>query len=235
MSGKFYGLGVGPGDPELLTLKAVRILNAVDVIIAPETVKDNGSVAYDIVKGHIREEKKVLFQVFPMTYDSRELDESWNRNMKEILEILQAGKDAAFITLGDPMVYSTYVYVMRLLKDHGIAVETVPGITSFCAAASRLGVPLAEGNETIAVIPAAYQCDHLDEILTLADNVVLMKPSKGFQKTIEKLEDNGFLENTVWIAKCGHKDERISYDVKELAGEKIDYLSMLIAKKRRLK
>jgi precorrin-2/cobalt-factor-2 C20-methyltransferase len=235
MNGKFYGLGVGPGDPELITLKAVHILNAADIIIAPETVKGKGSVAYDIIKGHVQDQSKVVFQVFPMTYDSKELDDSWNRNMEEILTFLNNGKNVAFITLGDPMVYSTYVYVMRPIRDKGISVETVPGITSFCAAASRLGIPLSEGNETIAIIPAAYQCEQIDDILQLADNVILMKPSRGFDNTVKKLEEHELLENTVLITKCGHEDEKISYEVKSLVGEKIDYLSMLIAKKGRQK
>ncbi|MBB6214597.1 precorrin-2/cobalt-factor-2 C20-methyltransferase [Anaerosolibacter carboniphilus] len=235
MNGRFYGLGVGPGDPELVTLKAIHILNQVDIIIAPETIKDKGSVAYDIIKGHVQDQRKVVFQVFPMTYDSKELDASWNRNMEEILTFLFEGKNVAFITLGDPMVYSTYIYVMRLIRDKGIAVETVPGITSFCAAASRLGIPLSEGNETIAIVPAAYQCEQIDDILHFADNVILMKPSRGFEKTVQKLEEHQLLENTVLISKCGHEDEKISYDVKSLLGEKIDYLSMLIAKKRRQK
>ncbi len=235
MNGKFYGLGVGPGDPELITLKALHILNEADIIIAPETIKDKGSVAYDIIRSHVQDQGKVVFQVFPMTYDSKELDDSWNRNMEEILTFLQDGKNVAFITLGDPMVYSTYVYVMRLIRDKGIDVETVPGITSFCAAASRLGIPLSEGNEIIAIVPAAYQCEEIDDVLRVADNVILMKPSRGFEETVKKLEEHQLLENTVLITKCGHEDEKISYDVKSLVGEKIDYLSMMIAKKRRQK
>ena len=232
MNGKFYGLGVGPGDPELVTVKAVNVLNKADIIIAPETVSDKGSVAYEIIKGYVTQPDKVKFQVFPMTYDADTLDNSWNQNMEEIMVYLGQGKDVAFITLGDPMIYSTYIYVMRRIKAQGIEVETVPGIPSFCAAASRLGIPLSEGEETIAIIPAAYKCEHMDELLTYADNIILMKPSRGFENTVEKLEKHQLLDNTVMISKCGHGDENITYDLKQMMNQKIDYLSMVIAKKR---
>lgn len=232
MKGKFFGLGVGPGDPELVTLKAINILKKADVVIAPETVLGKGSVAYNIVKEYIDDPEKVIFQVFPMTYDAKKLDDCWNKNMKEIKTFLEEGKNVAFITLGDPMVYSTYVYVMRLIKDQGATVETVPGITSFCAAASRLGIPLSETNETIAIVPAAYKCEKIDEIFRAVDNIVLMKPSRGFEETLDKLEEHELIEDTVLISKCGHKEEKIEYNVASLRNEKIDYLSMLIAKKR---
>lgn len=235
MYGKFFGLGVGPGDPELVTIKAVNILKKADVVIAPETATGKGSVAYDIVRDYIEDENKVRFQVFPMTYDTKILDESWEKNMKEIMELLHDGKNVAFITLGDPMVYSTYGYVMKRIEGQGIEVQTIPGITSFCAAASRLGIPLSEANETIAIIPAAYKCERFDEILNVADNIVLMKPSRGFKNTVEKLEEHDLVEDTVLISKCGHVDEKIAYDISSLKNEKIDYLSMLIAKKRRQK
>ncbi|WZL71774.1 precorrin-2 C(20)-methyltransferase [Clostridiaceae bacterium 35-E11] len=232
MYGKFFGLGVGPGDPELVTIKAINRLKEVDVVIAPETAAGKGSVAYDIVRTYIEDEKKVKFQIFPMTYDTKILDESWDKNMKEILALLHEGKDVAFITLGDPMVYSTYGYVMQRITSQGIEVETIPGIPSFCAAASRLGIPLSEANETIAIIPAAYTCEKFDEILDVADNIVLMKPSRGFKNTVEKLEQHDLIKDTVLISKCGHVEEKISYDIASLKDEKIDYLSMLIAKKR---
>ncbi|SHJ04910.1 precorrin-2/cobalt-factor-2 C20-methyltransferase [Geosporobacter subterraneus DSM 17957] len=232
MNGKFYGLGVGPGDPELVTVKAVKVLNKADIIIAPETISGKGSVAYKIIKEHVEQQDKVKFQVFPMTYDADALDSTWNQNMEEIMLFLKQGKDVAFITLGDPMIYSTYIYVMRRIKAQGIEVETVPGIPSFCAAASRLGIPLSEGEETIAIIPAAYKCDHMDELLTYGDNVILMKPSRGFEDTVEKLDKHQLLQNTVMISKCGHADESITWDLKKMTGQKIDYLSMIIAKKR---
>ncbi|MEW9122164.1 MAG: precorrin-2 C(20)-methyltransferase [Thermotaleaceae bacterium] len=233
MSGRFYGLGVGPGDPELISVKAVNILKQADIVIAPETFKGKGSVAYDIIKDYVSEKEKIVFQVFPMTYDAEELDASWNQNMEEIMDFLRAGKDVAFITLGDPMIYSTYIYVMRRIKEQNVLVETVPGIPSFCAAASRLGIPLSEAEETIAIIPAAYKCEHMDQILTYADNIILMKPSRGYEEMVEKLKEHQLLENAIMISKCGHEDERITENLETMLNQKVDYLSMVIAKKRR--
>lgn len=230
MTGRFYGIGVGPGDPELITLKAINIINKVETLIAPETVLGKGSIAYDIIEGYVEEKEKVRFQTYPMTYNTSDLHSSWNNNVKEILEILKENKDVAFITLGDPMVYSTYIYIMRQIKEAGIEVESVPGITSFCAAASRLNLPLAEGQETIAIIPAAYECDNLDAIIDQCDNIILMKPSKGFDKIQEKLEKHNL--SSVMIQKCGHEDELIIKDLKTVDSKKIPYLSMIIAKKK---
>jgi len=232
LTGKFYGLGVGPGDPELITIKAINIANRVDILIAPETASGKGSIAYDIIKGHLVDERKIRFQTYPMTYDANKLDSTWNENVKEIMDFLKQGKDVAFITLGDPMIYSTYIYIMGLIKKMGMEVQTVPGITSFCAAASRLNLPLAEGDETVAIIPAAYDCENLDEIINTCDNIVLMKPSKGFEKIVEKLENFQLADKTVMIQKCGHGDEKIYHDLREVEKDKVPYLSMLITKKR---
>lgn len=231
MKGKFYGLGVGPGDPELITMKAVGILEKADFIIAPETVAGKGSIAFDIVKGYVKNQNKVIFQVYPMTYDEKELERHWRSNVDEMLELLNQNKNVAFITLGDPMVYSTYIYIMRFIKEQQIEVETVPGITSFCAAASRLGISLSEGDESIAIIPAAYKCHNLDQILSTHDNIILMKPSRGLKETIDKLKEHNLANKAVMISKCGHKDEKIVHDIEGLQEQKIDYLSMLIAKK----
>jgi len=230
LTGKFYGLGVGPGDPELITMKAINIANKVDVLIAPETVIGKGSIAYDIINRYVENKEKVRFQTYPMTYNTQELGFSWNKNVKEILGILQQNKDVAFVTLGDPMIYSTYIYIMRLIAEMGVMVETVPGITSFCASASRLNIPLAEGNETIVIIPAAYECDNLDDIINQCDNIVMMKPSKNFEKVAKKLEKHNL--STVMIQKCGYDDEKIIRDLKSVDGKNIPYLSMIIAKKK---
>lgn len=232
MTGKFFGLGVGPGDPELITVKAINIANRVDILVAPETVPGKGSVAYDIIKGHLVNIKKVKFQTYPMTYDERELDLHWNKNVQEIAALLREGLDVAFITLGDPLLYSTYIYIMGLLKELGMSIQTIPGITSFCAAASRLNAPLAEGDETIAIIPAAYDCKNLDQIMEYCDNVVLMKPSKEFSRVLEKLEKHQIVDRSVMIQKCGHEDEKIIYDLRSMEHQKIPYLSMVFIKKR---
>jgi len=178
--GKFYGVGIGPGDPELITLKAVKTLRSVSVVIAPFSRRE--SVALNIAQPYILGE--VLKLGFPMERDEKLLNMAWDANAKDIAMLLDEGKDVAFITLGDPMIYSTYIYVLHRLQ--GYEIETIPGITSFTAAASKLGFPIAEGDAPFAVIPS-YQEDSLRAALDVYDSVVLMKISRDFDRIIDVL------------------------------------------------
>lgn len=231
MAGIFYGVGVGPGDPELMTLKAKRILNQVEVIIAPESAPGKGSIAADIVSTQLNDPGKILPLVFPMTYDRDKLNAAWQSNLDAVLTLLNEGKDVAFITLGDPMLYSTCAHLMRHLKPHDITVETVPGIPALCAAASRLNRAVAEENQTVAIIPAAYKQPHLDDLLAIADNVVVMKPSRGYAGLVEKLNQHGFLADAVMVSHCGREAEQITDDLKAVDPESVDYLSIILASK----
>jgi precorrin-2/cobalt-factor-2 C20-methyltransferase len=231
VKGTFYGIGAGPGDPELVTLKAKRLLDECQVIIAPVTAVEKQSVALNIVKPLLQEDKTIDTLVFPMTYDEEELSRHWDEAAQHIFTLLDEGKNVVFLTLGDPMVYSTYMYILKRVKDKGYFAETVPGITSFCAASSRTGLPLAEGSETIAIIPSAYECDNLDEILDKFDNIVLMKISKNFDKLVDILGQHGLKKNAVLVSRCGLDEEMIEYDLDRLIGQKVNYLSMIIVKK----
>ncbi len=231
MTGTFYGIGVGPGDPELLTLKAKRILNQVPVIIAPESTPGKGSIAADIVRGHLDQPEKLLPLVFPMTYDREQLSAAWQANLDTVLTLLNDGKDVAFITLGDPMLYSTCAHLMRHLTPHGVPVETVPGIPALCAAASRLNRALAEENQTIAIIPAAYRQPHLDALLAAVDNVVVMKPSRGYADLLARFEQHGYLADAVMVSHCGREQERISQNLSAVDPDAVDYLSIILASK----
>lgn len=233
MSGIFYGVGVGPGDPELLTLKAVKVIKAADVIIAPKTEKKD-STALSIARPYLKENVEILRLVFPMVNHADTLTEAWENNKNSILAELKAGKKVVFLTLGDPMFYSTYMYVYRLLKDCGYEIETVPGVPAFCAIGSQLGQPLAEGNDVLSIIPATMPDDEMDKILAIADNVVLMKVYKNFAKVVEKLKQHGFGENAVMITKCGLPDEQVSYNLDEVDAKQVNYLSTILAKKRKL-
>jgi len=234
MSGIFYGVGVGPGDPELLTLKAVKVIKAADVIIAPKTEKKEDSIALSIARPYLKKNVEILRLVFPMVNNVDTLTDAWLNNKNSILAELKAGKKVVFLTLGDPMFYSTYMYIYRLLKDSGHEIQTVPGVPAFCAIGSRLGQPLAEGTEVLSIIPATMQEDEMDKILSLADNVVLMKVYKNFTQVVEKLKQHGFGDNAVMISKCGLPDEQINYNLDEVDGKQVTYLSTILAKKRKL-
>ncbi|MDP4182612.1 MAG: precorrin-2 C(20)-methyltransferase [Bacillota bacterium] len=231
MKGKLYGVGVGPGDPELITLKAKRVLDGADYVAVPKTTRDKSSQALTIAKGIIKENKEIIELIFPMSFDERILDESWNKAVSEVVQKLDKGKDVAFITLGDPTIYSTYIYLHKAVKGMGYQTEIIPGVTSFCASAARAGVSLGENRETIAVVPSAYECVELDSILDNFDNIALMKISRNLGKLKQKLAEKGLLNNAVIVSKCGLEDERIYSDINAMEEEGLSYFSTMIIKK----
>ena len=217
MKGKFYGVGVGVGDEEELTLKAVRILKNADVLVLPEAKKNEGSTAFEIVKEHIRENTEKLFLEFPM--------------LEDIKEELENGKNVVFLTIGDPMVFSTYTYILEYLEETE-RVETVPGITSFGSMASRLNIPLVIGDEDLKIVSLNKNTDIYKEIENNT-NVVFMKLSRNFERLKKALEDTGNIENSILISNCGKENEEIITDVAK--AEKVHYFSTLILKKGGLK
>jgi precorrin-2/cobalt-factor-2 C20-methyltransferase len=235
MKGKLYGIGVGPGDPELMTIKAKRILENADYIAIPKTSTEKASQALTIAEGVLESRKELLELLFPMSFDEKILEESWKTAMVQVREKLDSGKDIAFITLGDPTVYSTYMYLHKVLKHEGYETEIVPGITSFCASAARAGISLGENKETIAVVPSAYECENLGDILDGFDNIVLMKVSKNLSKLKEELKVKGLLDKTVLVSKCGLSDEIIEFDLDKFAGDKLSYFTTMIIKKSGVK
>lgn len=231
MKGKLYGIGVGPGDPELLTLKAKRILEEADVIAIPKTASDKKSMALSIAQGAVCKEFQVIELIFPMSFDSEILEDSWAGSVREITGKLDEGKIVAFVTLGDPTVYSTYMYIHKEIRSRGYETEIVPGITSFCASAARLGISLGENRESIAIIPSAYECDKLDTILDDFDNIVLMKVANSMQKLKDRLFEKGLGDKAVVVSKCGFEDENIEYDLEKASQEKLSYFSTMIVKR----
>ncbi|SHE48434.1 precorrin-2 C(20)-methyltransferase [Desulforamulus putei] len=231
MKGTFYGIGVGPGDPELITLKAANLLKDIDVVIAPRTGNKANSTALHIARPHLRHDTEILELTFPMVDDSDELNSAWENNKKTILSLLKQGKRVAFLTLGDPMLYSTYIYMLRLLAKHRVNMQTIPGITSFCAAASRAGFPLAEGDDILTIIPATCDRDKLSQALAVSDNVVLMKVSRNTPELIKLMQSKGLSEHAVMVSKCGHPDESIHYNINEVSDLKPVYLSTILARK----
>ncbi|TCL62573.1 precorrin-2/cobalt-factor-2 C20-methyltransferase [Hydrogenispora ethanolica] len=233
MAGVFYGVGVGPGDPELLTVKAIRAIQQADVVIAPKTEKKDESTALTIAQPFLKAGVPIVRLVFPMVFDGETLSEAWENNKNTILELLAAGKKVVFLTLGDPMFYSTYIYIFHLLENCGYPVETIPGVPAFCAMASKLGYPLAEGNDTLSVVPATLTPEQLDRVLARSDNVVLMKVYKNYQKLIETLKRHGLAENAVMVSRCGLEDEQVVRDVTEIGDQTINYLSTILTRRNK--
>ena len=229
--GTFYGIGVGPGDPDLLTVKAIRAIKEVDVLIAPKTEKKEGSVALDIAKPYLKPDVEIVYQVFPMVKDFAESPEVFIANKNEILSLLNAGKNVAFLTLGDPMFYSTYIYVFKLLSEEKVNIETIPGVPAFLAIASRIGMPLAFGNDILSIIPATAAIDDINAALNTTNTSVLMKVYKNFDEIIETLDDHDMALNAKLVSRCGLPDEKIISNITEHKHEQLNYLSTILTRR----
>jgi len=229
-----YAVGVGPGDPELLTLKAARVLRAADVIVAPTGTAEAASYALGIVAGHLdRSRQVVLERVFPMTCDEQELQPHWDATASEMAGFVRAGRTVAFVTIGDPLLYSTFLHLLRSLHERhaDIAVEIVPGITSVGAAAAAAGIPLGMAAERLAILPATYEEDKLRKTLLDFDCVVLMKVSRVFDQVYALLVELGLERQGVFVRRVGSKEEELVTDLASLVGKQLDYLSLLIVKR----
>ncbi|MCD8354876.1 MAG: precorrin-2 C(20)-methyltransferase [Clostridiales bacterium] len=221
--GILYGVGVGPGDPEFLTVKAVRLLRNSDVIAAPDSGGESRT-ALNIVRDYV-EGKPVLLCPTPMTRERETLDRVWEDNTERICALLEQGKQVAFVTLGDPTVYSTYFYLHRRVLARGYRAEIVPGVPSFCAAAAKLGVPLCEGSQRLLVIPASH--GDLTGSLDVDANKVLMKAGRQLEPLKEALRQRGELENASLVVNCGLPGEQVWPFFAQAEGE-AGYFSLVL-------
>ncbi len=230
--GNFYGIGVGPGDKELITIKAVRIIKSVDCIFAPRAYLKKSSLAFYIVKD-VCAGKRIVEQVYPMTKDRSKLKKAWLSSANEIRDELYAGNDVAYLTIGDPMTFSTYCYLLQQLS-HIIPsqnIQTVPGITSYNAAASLANFSLIEQNGKLAIIPVSKDIDALRPILNSFDTVILMKVAKKLDDVIDLLVEMKLTDNSVFASYIGQDDEFITQDITSLKGGGMGYLSVIIVRK----
>ncbi|MFQ5894946.1 MAG: precorrin-2 C(20)-methyltransferase [Nitrospinota bacterium] len=231
---KLYGVGVGPGDPELLTLKAARILREVPVIAYPACAPGASSYAYQIVERLLDPARqRPLGLVFPMTKDREELEVHWRASVEAVLAELRAGRDVAFITEGDPFFYSTFIHLWEIFRAHcpEVSVEVVPGVSSLTASSVAAELPLASQDERVAVLPATYEEKGLREALQRFDTVVLMKVSSSYDRVLDLLEETGLKDRAVFVKKVGAPDEEVVRDLESLRGKKLSYLSTLLVVK----
>ncbi|WP_341299539.1 precorrin-2 C(20)-methyltransferase [Lysinibacillus sp. FSL H8-0500] len=231
--GVLYGLGVGPGDPELITVKAFRVIQESPVIAYPKKLKGSKSYAHRIVDVYINPaEKDMLGLVFPMTKDEAVLEREWTKSVELVYEKLQQGKDVAFVTEGDPLLYSTFIHMMKLMQEKHPEVEirTVPGISSFNGSASRLGIALADGDDRVAIIPAHDNYKAMREAIESHDAVVFIKVAKVIDLMLEVLRDLDLLDKASVVTKVT-SDEEIIWDVRELDGVDLEYLTLMVVRK----
>ncbi len=280
MTGKLYVLGVGPGDPELLTIKAVRILRDISCLCVPKGREEGSSLALSIVKKAVNIDGKEIIEAhFPMrktkkqdtdppthpspspcavnstttrsergegkgggeglgsgsrTLDSDlcELDTKWNETAETVLSRLNKDIDMAFITIGDPTIYSTFFYLYDKLIElnPGLNIEIIPGVSSVNAAASRARLSLGLADEKIAILPATYT-DDIKKALEKFDTVVLMKVHRVFEKLLNALTEMNLIDNAIYISKAGMEDERIFANIRDVKEKDLNYLSVVIVKK----
>ena len=214
MNGTLYGVGIGPGDPELITLKAVRIIEQSPVIAVPKT-GESRRVALSIAEQtipHIHE-KEVLSLHFPMTKDKNSIDTNRDEIAKQIIDILKEGKDIAFLTLGDPSVYSTYWYIHQRVVKQGYQAQMIAGVPSFCAVAAKLGISLAEAEQP----------------LQTEGTKVIMKTGRSVEQVKKLLKQHGYYENAKMVQNCGLEQEHVFQSLDEATND-ASYFSIIVCK-----
>lgn len=230
--GTFYGIGLGPGDPELLTLKAIQIIRNAHCIFVPKSDTKEESLALEIVKDYVQE-KRVVLQVYPMTKERSILDVAWLKAAREVSTEVQNGNDVAYLTLGDPMTFSTYIYLLRHLSTllPAYAIHTIPGITSYNAAACAGNYPLLTGDEKLAVVPITSDLKELIPVLESFDTIIMMKVAKKLDDIIHLLDEMNLTDNALFASYIGQKNAFITCDINSLIDSGRGYMSVLMVKK----
>lgn len=225
MRGIAYGVGVGPGDPEMMTLKACRLIRENDVIALPGK-EPKETVAYQIAVQAVPElaEKELIPVYMPMVMDKKVQEENHRKGAKLIEQYLEQGKNVVYLTLGDSTIYCTFTYLQAIMEADGYQTELVSGITSFCAAAARLNIPIVEWNEAMHVMPAVHK---LKEDLNLPGTYVLMKSASHMAEVKEILRKSG--KDVCMVQDCGMPSEKVYYSVDEIPDE-AGYFALIIAK-----
>jgi precorrin-2/cobalt-factor-2 C20-methyltransferase len=236
---KLFCIGCGPGDPELLTIRALNLITEADVIFVPTSKSDKPSIALSIVSQFINKTTKIVNLVFPMVKDKNSLKEYWKKNTLEISEMVRTGKKTLYLTVGDPSLYSTWIYIHRELKNNhkDIEVEIIPGITSIFAFAAESKISLVEGDEHLSVVPACYDLDKVKNTVKSSDTIVFLKDGRYFDNVIDMLSETGFSdESQIAIAQDVSTQKNILEikQLKDIKGKKQPsqtYFSIMVVKR----
>ncbi len=233
--GFLYGIGIGPGDPELIPVKALRILKQSDVILTPSGGKDKVSIARQILESAAGTELPFQELVYPMVKDRDVLDSHWEEAARVCAELLKEGKQVSFITLGDPSLYSTFSYLCNALKEilPDARWEVIPGISSIQLAAARLGLPLALGHDRCSILPTPDDLEELKPLLKSHESIILMKVSHRLKPLKDFLAREGLSDQAAFIYKAGFKEEYKAYSFNELDDSRDGYLSIVMIRTRR--
>jgi precorrin-2/cobalt-factor-2 C20-methyltransferase len=236
--GTLFGVGVGPGAPDLLTLRALAVLRGANVLALPRANDYGASMAWTIVEpalGRIEGQER-LFLTFPMSKDPARLRGAWDVAFAQIGARLERGLSVAFATEGDPSLFSSFIYLRREapVRWPGVRIETVPGVSSLAAVPARTGVPLADGQERVAIIPANYGVDDLVRVLDEFDTTVIMKIGHEMPNVVAALERAGLVDKAIYVARATMDGERIERDVRQVMTAYGDCFAMVVvARKQR--
>lgn len=229
----FYIVGLGPGDPELVSIKAAAVLGQVRNIFIPVSDYGKDSYAYGIARAYISADALIEELVFPMTVDREQLDRAYDEGCQRIAAVLCRGHDAALLTIGDPSTYSSASHIARLIQEYApnARLEIIPGITSFAAAAARVGMAIAEGSEVFSVVSSYDRRERIETLLDMSDTVVFLKTYGTRDQIVALLAKRGLLDRAIYVSRVGLSDEMVVRDLRCIP-ERQDYLSMIIVKKR---
>ena len=232
MAGTLYCVGIGPGDPELLTLKATRLLREADVVAIPQgdndvlTAKNIVSQVVDLTH------KEQLLVYMPMTKDMNKMNAAHDKGAADIIAYLEQGKNVVFITLGDPTIYATCIYVHYRVIAQGYKAELVPGVPSFCAVAARLNVALCERSEPLIILPGSYK--ESEQFLDQPGNKVLMKSASQIAQVRDELKKRNLLPNAAMVERCGLPGEQVHWNLDDISAQN-SYFSIILVKEKEIK
>lgn len=224
-------VGVGPGDPELLTLRALRAIEAAEVILHPGR-RDHEGFAFEVVAALLKPEQRVRGMALAMMRGRDDGSVGYDRVAVALADEARAGHNAIFLTEGDPMLFGTGSYVVERLNSKApeLTVEVIPGVSALAAAAARLGWPLAQKQEVLTVCPAMYHVDEIGAILDRGGPVCWLKAADVLPPLIEALQARGRLERAALVERVGRPDERIFLDLKDALGQDLSYFSLVLVR-----
>lgn len=230
--GTLYGIGVGPGDPELISLKGLRLLQQAPVVAFPAGIGGKPGVAEQIIQDWEQPQQVRLALAFPYVQDPQTLAAAWTTAAETVWQYLALGQDVVFVSEGDVSFYSTFTYLAQTLRDHHpkVQIQTIPGICSPLAAAAALGIPLTTGSDRLVILPALYTVAELEAVLDWADVVVLLKVSSVYSQVWSVLSQRNLLDHSYVIERATSAQQGIYHNLQDLPDLLLPYFSLMVIK-----
>lgn len=228
--GKLYGVSVGTGDPELITVKGLKCLQKATIVAFPEGIQGKPGIAERIIAPWLESHQILLPLKFPYVQDDQALTSAWKTAAEKVLSYLQQGEDVTFACEGDISFYSTFTYLAQTVQqlDPSVVVETMPGVCSPMAVAAELGIPLTARSQRLIILPTLYHLDELERAFDYAEVIVLMKVSSLYSQVWTLLQQKGLLEHT-WIVERATMPEQVIYkNLQNHPHLKLSYFSLMI-------